>query len=184
MTRFVPCVAAILAFGISANARADEVPEDVQQAIDKGLEFLDRTQHRDGHWELKGGHFPSAMTGLGGMCFLMEGSTLRDGKYSQNIRRAVDWFMERAQPNGLLGNPGNPLDSERYMYGHGYGVLFLACVFGEEEDSDRRKRLESILTKAVEFTGKAQTGRGGWGYTSAADGDDFDEGSVTVTQLQ
>ena len=40
------------------------------------------------------------------------------------------------------------------------------------------------LTKAVEFTGKAQTNRGGWGYDSAADGGDFDEGSVTITQMQ
>ena len=41
-----------------------------------------------------------------------------------------------------------------------------------------------MLTKAVEFTGKAQTDRGGWGYVSAADGGNFDEGSVTITQLQ
>jgi hypothetical protein len=184
MTRFVPFVAVIIALCASVLARADEMPEDVQRAVDKGLEFLDRTQHRDGHWDVNGGHYPTAMTALGGMCFLMEGSTLREGPYSQNIRRAVDWFLERAQPTGLLGNPHNQAEAERYMYGHGFGMLFLACACGEEEDSDRRKRLEMVLTKAVEFTGKAQTNRGGWGYTSAADNDDFDEGSVTVTQLQ
>src|SRR5262249_52997180 len=64
------------------------------------------------------------------------------------------------------------------------GMLFLASVYGEEEDTDRRKKLEKILTKGVEFTGKAQTSRGGWGYLTAADGGDFDEGSVTITQLQ
>ena len=36
----------------------------------------------------------------------------------------------------------------------------------------------------MQFTGKAQTSRGGWGYVSAADGSDFDEGSVTITQVQ
>ncbi len=36
----------------------------------------------------------------------------------------------------------------------------------------------------MEFTGKAQTDRGGWGYVSAVDGGNFDEGSVTITQLQ
>jgi hypothetical protein len=60
----------------------------------------------------------------------------------------------------------------------------LSCVYGEEEDGDRRKKLEKILTKGVEFTGKAQTNRGGWGYVSAADGNNFDEGSVTITQMQ
>ncbi len=168
----------------AGSLRADEIPDNVQKAIDGGLDFLDRTQHRDGHWDANGGQYPAAMTALGGMCLLMEGSTLREGKYSQNIRRAVDWFMERVQPNGLLGNPANPTEAGRYMYGHGFGMLFLACAYGEEEDADRRKRLEKILTKAVEFAGKAQTDRGGWGYVSAQDGSNFDEGSVTVTQLQ
>src|SRR5262245_6084432 len=92
--------------------------------------------------------------------------------------------MQRCQPSGLIGNPLNPTEASRYMYGHGFGLLFLASVYGEEEDADRRKNLEKILTKAVEFCGKAQTERGGWGYVSAADGGGFDEGSVTITQLQ
>ena len=92
--------------------------------------------------------------------------------------------MARAQPNGMLGNPNNPTESSRYTYGHGFGLLFLASVYGEEEDQDRRKKLELILKKAVEFTGKAQTDRGGWGYVSAKDGGNFDEGSTTITQLQ
>src|SRR5260370_20036617 len=125
-----------------------------------------------------------AMAALGGMAMLMEGSTIRDGKYADRIRRAGDWFMMRSQPNGLLGNPINAQEGGRYMYGHGFGLLFLSCVYGEEEDSGRRKKLEDILTRAVQFTGKAQTTRGGWGYVSAADGSDFDEGSVTITQVQ
>src|SRR5204862_3081705 len=143
-----------------------------------------KVQHRDGHWEANGGLYPMAMTGLSGMSMLMEGSTIRDGKYADRIRKAVDWFMSRSQPNGLLGNPNSNLEMGRYMYGHGFGLLFLANVYGEEEDGARRKKLEEILTKAVQFTGKAQTSRGGWGYVSAADGSDFDEGSVTITQVQ
>jgi len=70
------------------------------------------------------------------------------------------------------------------MYGHGFALLFLSCVYGEEDEGDRRRKLEDILTRAVQFSGKAQTTRGGWGYISAADGSDFDEGSVTITQVQ
>ena len=55
---------------------------------------------------------------------------------------------------------------------------------GEEEDADRRKELIEVLTKAVKFTGQAQTAAGGWGYVSAKDGNDFDEGSTTITQVQ
>src|SRR5947208_2401057 len=121
-------------FLLASAARADEVSEQVRAAVERGLEYLDRTQQRDGHWVANDGQsYPMAMTGLGGMAFLMEGSTLREGRYSQNVRRAVNWFMERAQPNGLLGNPNNPTEANSYMYGHGFGVLFLACAFGEEE---------------------------------------------------
>ena len=79
------------------------------------------------------------------------------------------------------------------MYGHGFGTMFLACVYGEEEDKDQREKLEKCLKKAVEFIAKAQTNKkhskpegkevdvGGWGYVSAADGGNFDEGSVTIT---
>jgi hypothetical protein len=70
------------------------------------------------------------------------------------------------------------------MYGHGFALLFLSCVYGEEDEGDRRRKLEDVLTRAVIFTGRAQTSRGGWGYISAADGSDFDEGSVTITQVQ
>jgi hypothetical protein len=41
-----------------------------------------------------------------------------------------------------------------------------------------------MLTKAVEFSGRAQTVDGGWGYVSAKDGNNFDEGSTTITQVQ
>jgi hypothetical protein len=85
------------------------------------------------------------------------------------------------------------------MYGHGFGMMFLACAYGEEEDKEQRKKLETALTKAVEFSGKAQTSKrhrkvegkeveiGGWGYVSAADSGGaggFDEGSCTVPQIQ
>jgi len=57
-------------------------------------------------------------------------------------------------------------------------------VLGEEEDADRREELVDVLTRAVVFTGRAQTKGGGWGYVSAKDGNGFDEGSTTITQVQ
>ena len=40
------------------------------------------------------------------------------------------------------------------------------------------------MIKAVEFSVNAQTNLGGWGYVSAKDGNQFDEGSTTITQVQ
>jgi hypothetical protein len=176
---------ALLLTGAGARAtRAEELPYRYREVVGKGLEYVVKQQLRDGHWEGNGGGYPTTITSLCGMALLMEGSTLREGKYAEPVRKAVDWLMERSQRNGLLGNPNNPTEAVRYMYGHGYSLLFLAQVYGEEEDGDRRHKLEELLTRAVDFTGKAQTPRGGWGYVSSADGGGFDEGSVTITQVQ
>jgi hypothetical protein len=192
---------ALLGLGAGRNkARADEVPPEYRPCIDKGLEWLAKTQSKDGHWEAFGGQYPLTMTGLSGMALLMQGSTIREGKYKDNIRRAVDWLMARSMPNGMLGNPNIPGEAGRYMYGHGYAQLFLACVYGEEDEGERRRKLEDILMRAAKFTRDAQTQRestrfkdpktgkplklGGWGYVSAKEGNNFDEGSVTITQVQ
>jgi hypothetical protein len=168
--------------------RADEVPEKYRPAIEKGLAYLVKQQHKDGHWGANGDQYPVSMTALAGMALLMEGSTIREGKYATNIRLAADWLMDHSQKggqrDGLIGNPDNPLETGRYMYGHGFGLLFLACVYGEESDADRRERLKDILTRAVKYTINAQSSRGGWYYISRAEGGDQDEGSVTITQVQ
>jgi hypothetical protein len=177
-------MAVTIATVLPSRSRAEEVPVEYREAIAKGLEWMARNQSKDGHWEAFGSQFPVTMTALGGMSLLMEGSTIREGKYRDNIRRAVDWLMARSMPNGLIGNPNNPSESTRYMYGHGFAMLFLSSVVGEEEDPDRRRKLVDILERAVDFTTDAQTDRGGWGYVSAKDGGGFDEGSVTITQVQ
>jgi hypothetical protein len=175
---------ALVIASTASLARADELTQREQEMVTKGLDWLAKNQFRDGHWEANGGHYPVTMTAMAGVALLMEGSTLREGKYSDNVRRAVDWTLDRVQASGLIANTNNPQEMERYMYAQGFATLFLASVYGEEDDNDRRKRLEKVLTKAVEFIGKAQTDRGGWGYVTSVDGGGFDEGSVTITQLQ
>jgi hypothetical protein len=173
---------------VGGPVRADEVPEKYRETIRKGLEYLAKTQHKDGHWGANGDQYPVSMTALSGMALLMEGSTVSQGRYAEHIRRAADWLVDHSmkggQRDGLIGNPDNPTESTRYMYGHGFGLLFLACVYGEENDADRRERLKDLLTRAVKYTANAQSTRGGWYYISRTEGGDNDEGSVTITQVQ
>ena len=91
------CASAMLLAG-APLLRADEIPAEYRAAVQKGLDWVAKSQARDGHWDANGGQYPTTMTALGGMALLMEGSTLREGKYSQNVRRAVDWFRQ----NGYL----------------------------------------------------------------------------------
>jgi len=183
-----PAACAALLLGTSPGVWADEVPEKFRATVAKGLEYLVKQQQKDGHWGANGDTYPVSMTALASMALLMEGSTVRDGKYATNIRLAADWLMDRSmkgnQRDGLIGNPDHPTEAGRYMYGHGFSLLFLASVYGDEEDRDRRERLKDILTRAVKYTANAQSTQGGWYYTSKQEGHDQDEGSVTVTQVQ
>jgi len=164
---------------VSASAAVSET--ELRQKITQGLDWLASTQSSRGSWEATDSAYPCAMTGMAGVALLCEGSTLTQGKYSENIRRAVEFLLSRSRPNGLIGDPRG---DDRYTYGHGFGMLFLSQVLGEEEYIDQREEIIDVLTRAVEFTGKAQTREGGWGYVSAADGNNFDEGSTTITQVQ
>jgi hypothetical protein len=154
---------------------------DVQRVVSQGLEWLATRQSRLGHWTANEAHYPTAMTGMAGIALLAEGSTTTQGKYASNIRRAVDYLVSRSRPNGLIGDP---MRDDRYTYGHGFAMLFLSQVLGEEEDTERRSQLIDVLSRGVRFSGEAQTEAGGWGYVSAKDGGGFDEGSTTITQVQ
>ena len=159
--------------------RAEKPDPNTDRVIDRGLQWVARTQSKLGHWTAQ--TYPTAMTALAGTALLCSGSTTTQGPYASQIRRAVDYLMTKARGNGLIGDPQR---DNRYTYGHGFSMLFLSQVLGEEEDEDRRQELIAVLSKAVEFSGLAQTKSGGWGYVSAADGNDFDEGSTTITQVQ
>ena len=158
---------------------ADE--ERVDTVVRQGLDWLVATQSRRGSWSANESRYPTAITALAGTALLMEGSTTTQGRYADAIRQAVDYLVSRSRPNGLIGDPTG---DDRYTYGHGFSMLFLSQVLGEEEDARRRDELVRVLDKAVEFSGRAQTEAGGWGYVSAKDGNGFDEGSTTITQVQ
>ena len=64
------CVLAAFALA-AAPARGDELSPEVRASVDKGLQWLAKTQHRDGHWEGNGGQYTTAMTALSAMALLM-----------------------------------------------------------------------------------------------------------------
>ena len=150
-----------------ANA-AKQVPA-WKTCIKKGLDWIKRSQSSLGHWTA--GNYPPAMPALGGTALLMSGSTTTQGPYASAIRKCVDYLTTKSRSTGLIGDP---LSDNRYTYGHGCSMLFLSPVLGEEEDIERREELIDILKRAADFSGKAQTPSGGWGYVSAKDGNNFD----------
>ena len=150
-----------------------------KESIDKGLGWLVDNQNRLGNWPHN--TYPTALTALSGIALICSGSTTTQGPYAKSIRKAVDYLLTKCRDNGLIGDP---MRDNRYTYGHGFSMLFLSQVMGEEEDVDRREELADVLGRAVQFSVAAQTKSGGWGYVSAKDNSHFDEGSTTITQVQ
>jgi hypothetical protein len=124
------------------------------------------------------------MTSLAGLAMLASGSTPTEGPYSKNIRKAMEYMMNISdERTGLLAGPGS---EGRSVYGHGFGMLFLSECYGMERDGETRKRLKTILDKAIALSVSGQSSyendtAGGWYYTLQKGGD---EGSTTVTQIQ
>jgi hypothetical protein len=166
----------VLTVGITPMCLADDIDDTIQA----GLNWLASQQNGQGYWAAKDGQYRVAMTALAGTALLAEGSTATTGQYEQNISKATDYLISLSRPNGLIGYR----DDAHYTYGHGYSMVFLSQVFGEEEDLNRREQIRDVLTRAVQFCADAQTTRGGWGYVSAKDGSNFDEGSTCITQVQ
>jgi len=183
--RRVVAVLSVLALAAPVLAQGAEllpkgVSEEAHKAIQRGLQYLARTQNRDGSWRSAGnyGNYPTAMTALAGTALLGSGSTPTRGRYWLHVRRATNFLMDCAQPDGVITAPA---EEGRSMYGHGFSTMFLAEVYGMEEDEKRQEALHQVLTKAVSLTARSQSRQGGWLYTPDSNGD---EGSVTVTQIQ
>jgi len=181
------CLLAVAAWSVQGPDRLqnDEVPEKYRETVSKGLEYLAKTQCKDGHWEGDAGKHPVAMTALAGMALLMEGSNVHKGKYAANLRKAADWLMDRSQAgrDGLIFSD-HASETNRYMQGHGLATLFLAWAYGNEIDKVRRERLKGILTRAAKYIASAQSSQGGWYPTSRVEGHDLDEILVTAMQIQ
>lgn len=157
------------------KADAKKAEAKYKDSVEKGLKWLVEQQKKDGHWEGPGAQNSLTMTALSGLALFSEGSTTAKGKYKEPLRNAVEWMMSQAQKDGALGDRNHPGNAGRYMNQHGYATFFLSQAYGLEKDKKRKKEIEEVLEKAVEFAEKAQTSKGGWGFVSARDGGDFDE---------
>jgi hypothetical protein len=168
----------------------DMVTPETVKSIERGLQYLVRTQRADGSWIDSGGYaggYPAVMTSLSGLAFLAAGSTPESGQYARNVKKAMLYVLRLAESDkdGLISGPGG---ESRSMYGHGFGMLFLAQCYGMDLNKDFSERIRKVLDKAVALTARSQSDlgpqlnhAGGWIYTPTQNAD---EGSVTVTQLQ
>ena len=180
----VAALAALLASDCAA--RAEEVlPKHITpatlKAVRAGLDFLAKSQDADGSWinDEGGRSYPVAVTGLAGTALLANGNTSTRGRYAPQVEKATEYLLSCSTSSGLITGPSQ--DNGQPMHGHGFALMFLACVYGTETKPTLRDKTKEAIDKAVKLTRRGPEPRPAAGPTFPAVGD---EGSVTVTQVQ
>ncbi len=134
---------------------------NVKPTVEKGLKWLAEQQKEDGSWVGRADSQPTSTTAMAGLALLMEGSTLRNGTYAPQLRKAVEWMEKQAQSSGLIVS-GNRTELARPVGPHAHALLFLACAYDVDDDATRRKRIGAVLVRGVTYASELQTARGSW----------------------
>lgn len=148
-----------------AHPARDMITPETQQAIDRGLAYLARSQQSDGGWgdrALYQGNV--AVASLAGLAYLAGGHHPGQGAYGKTVTRAIQFVLkhEQNQPAGFLYNPIGSTHGP--MYSHGFATLLLAEAHGTVTDRDLRRRLRDTLSRAVQVILNSQNHEGGWRY--------------------
>jgi hypothetical protein len=183
--RSLAVVLAALALSPAAGAGADDapIPDRVQSAVDRGLDWLSKNQERDGSWASAGGGAgrSAAVTGLVAMAFMARGHVPGQGPYGENLNRAVDFVLTLQQRDGVLADVG----LGQPMYDHGICTMMLCEVYGML-DEKRQALARTAISRAVRLILNAQNvpkgaeEKGGWRYTADTTSSDL---SVSGWQL-
>ncbi len=152
--------------------------EKTESAVEAALAWLARHQENDGRWDARklegGGQYDGAMTGLAALAFLGAGYTSKNGKYRDNVRRAVDWMVRDQNDDGSFKS-----DRLCHMYGHGMITLALSEAYGMSKEA----RVGEAAQKAVDYIVAAQGPYEAWNYNHKKGQRGRNDTSVTGWQV-
>ena len=140
---------------------APELTEAADLAIEKGLQYLIKTQKTDGSWSSADGNYEIAGTSLGLMAFMAKGHFPGFGRYGAVLDRAKNYLLKKAEESatGVVGG----------MYEHGLFTLSMSEMWGMTNNIEDNKKIQTALERAVQVILRAQSPLGGWRYTARPD---------------
>ena len=157
---------------------AELVTPEAKKAIERGLNFLVRSQVKTGR---KRGAFGSngmsagvATASLGGLALMCGGHAPGQGPYGRAIDMCTEYVLKNVRETGYIATRDG--GSRENMYGHGFSMLFLSQAYG----MTRKAEIADKLRKAVKLTCKCQNAQGGWRYQPTKSDADL---SITVCQI-
>ncbi|MCL4201752.1 MAG: terpene cyclase/mutase family protein [Pirellulaceae bacterium] len=151
----VLCLGLVLASGARLRAQGEwELTLESEQALERGLRWLDQNQGPEGNWSSN----DLGLVSLGALAFMAAGHAPGRGEYGGTIQRALDYVMDNAKPSGLL----NIADGQRDLYNHGLATFVLGQAHGMTTSRD--PRLNKVLDRALRLIASTQCEDGGWDY--------------------
>lgn len=175
--RAIFCMALVLASGSSGIAQTQQ---QRLKAARRALDSLAKTQNPRGYWSAAKRWNRIRRTALSGYAIACEGTTLVQGRYARNLRKAMNYVSGSSKRRSGLFSYSRDPDP---MHGHGVAMLFIATLIGEAEDPDRLKELQRQLEKAVRFSAATQLANGGWAEDTKDKQPEAARAYVTATQL-
>ena len=170
MKRFMQTVLvfSLFSYHLSLLAlHADPVEDEVDKAIERGLEYLLASQRADGTYGHGAGE-TAAVPALAAMACLATGHVPGDMKYGVLIERSLDYILSIQNASGYFGEK-----SGGKMYAHAIATLLLTELSGMV-DAEHQAKIDVALPKAVRVILDAQNVPkrdnhvGGWRYTPDA----------------
>ncbi|MFZ9937427.1 MAG: prenyltransferase/squalene oxidase repeat-containing protein [Luteolibacter sp.] len=154
---------------------------ECEAAVERGLEYLQKTQNPDGSWE--GGN-KSAMTGLALLCYLGRCETPLSVKYGDTVLKAITFLVNLGMQNEgrLIQKGGEATNSWCYEHAIATYALGEASTFCKQANIDVPNLFE-VTRQAGQFIIDHQNDNGGWAYAYQTKGGHTDL-SVVAWQLQ
>ncbi len=160
------------------SAAKDMITPATQQAIDQGLGYLAHHQHSDGSLGAVQYQGNVAITSLAALAMMAGGHQPGRGVHGEVVTKALRYVLDQDDGRGyLISRTGT---SHGPMYGHGFGTLFLAEIYGMVHGQPLRDRLRDTLKGAIKLIVDHQNGEGGWRYLPTNRDADI---SVTICQI-
>ena len=146
-----------------------------ERGVDNALQWLAFHQEADGHWDAAkygaSNKVDTAVTGFALLALLGAGNSEIDGKYAENVKRAVAWLIGKQQANGMIFDQ---TDSGGHR-GIGYPTAIATLALCEAAGISREAETIAAAQKAVDYIAVHQQGEGkdrfGWRYSPKSNGD-------------
>ena len=161
--------------GGRAPTPAGLVGPATEEAIERGLAYLDGIQNEDGSWSLQGQgtrvllQADSAATGLCLLAFQGAGYTHKQHQYADTVNGALRFLVDNQRTNGDLYRKENELsDRNVAFYSHGIAALALSEAYGMTQDPELKEPAQLALNY---ISATQHRTRGGWRYTPQVSAD-------------